>query len=130
MLYIKINLGIIDFIERRELLKLNFKRNAYMYFKTFLERHFDVEESVVFGEEDKQKVFPLKRFELYEKGEDCEYMFSLTLDVGTEEEELERRISGETNYKVGNVYSALQHGMVFEESLLRKMIKKGEHIKK
>lgn len=101
-----------------------------MYFKKFLERYFDVEKSIVFAETDKDKRFPLERYELSERDNDCEFMFSLTLVCGTEEEELEKRISGLTNYRVGNVYSGLIHDAVMEEKELRKLIKSGNYFKK
>lgn len=101
-----------------------------MYFKKFLERYFDIEKSIVFNEDtDKEKRYPLERFELYEKGEDSEFIFSLTIENGTEEEALERRLKGLTHYRIGNIYSCLEHNTVMEEKELRRIIKKGLYFK-
>jgi hypothetical protein len=100
-----------------------------MYFKKFLERYFDVEKEVIFEDTDKDKCFPLERFELYEKGEDSEYMFSLTLEPTSEEEALERRMAGLTYYRIGNVYSSLTHNAIIEEKELRKIIKNKSYFK-
>lgn len=76
-----------------------------MKLESTLAKQFDVEIST-----KTEEGTILTVLEVYEKDNDCEFMFSLTT-------------ADDVSYTVGNVYSTLEHGTVLTEKELKVLLK-------
>lgn len=84
----------------------------------FLKKHFDVEASNEFNPELGERGRNVRTLYVYEKGEDCEYMFSLknAQDLGVS--------ASPDIHVVGNIYSNLEHETKLSEAQIKQMVRK------
>lgn len=94
-----------------------------MKLNNYLAKFFDIDvifdtDSALNDTQDTQKV---EHIWVYEKGEDCEPLLILIDVTGS----LVPAADGKT-YRVGNIYSNLQHGQLLTEKEVKNAARKGE----
>lgn len=85
-----------------------------MKLTTLLNKHFEILEKTGRDEADTKDV---RQIWVFEKGQDCEPLLIL---------KNAQDLIGIPGWVVGNVYSCVQHGLITDESQLKKMIRCGE----